>query len=83
MGRTISFNCDNPPCGAVKKSENHWWKVGRTEGQAWVRPFNPEAAVLPGEAIACGEPCMHQLLHLALTQLTLDLADCQADGCKE
>jgi hypothetical protein len=69
MGRQIAFYCDNPYCGAQKKSENHWWKVVEGEGHVSVWPFDPAEPLGPGESIACGESCRDKLVSAACAAL--------------
>jgi len=58
MGLILQFVCDNPKCREVKKTENHWWKLRRSQdGFIIVMPFNPEDQVKDDEGIFCGEPC--------------------------
>ena len=82
MAKIVQFVCDNPQCGAVRGNEDGWWKVVRQGEQLCVRPFNPEAAILTDEFLACGEGCMLRLISLGAAALTQALADGQADGQK-
>lgn len=82
MGKNIQFVCDNPGCGAVRKSENHWWKV-RTRGSVVsVMPFNPEEDIAVCEEIACGEPCALRMVSEHMGQVKTAQTDSQGDGAK-
>lgn len=57
MAEILQIVCDNDQCGAVKKSENHWWELWVTDDgticlkELHNRKPRPEAETF------CGEKC--------------------------
>jgi hypothetical protein len=82
MGKVAQFVCDNPKCGALKRSENHWWKVRIAFDHIILLPFDPDVPVLDCERIFCGEPCTIKVVSEWMGNHQALEADSQADGVK-
>ncbi len=56
MAEVQQIICDNEKCGALKKSENHWWMTWiDDEGELHLRPMLGRQS--EGVLVFCGEAC--------------------------
>jgi hypothetical protein len=82
MGKLITYVCDCPNCGAVKKKSNNWYIFRTNETSIEFFPLhnNEKALELPGRSVAdtvgvvCSHSCAQKVLEAFLGQLDMNLA---------